>query len=53
MEFYLLFSLVASISAKALQPGGGKSWLVPSQTDLGEGIGASEQKGWLPSFNPW
>ena len=28
---------------KEKQPGGGKSWLVPSQPDLGEGVGASEQ----------
>ena len=25
------------------QPGGGKSWLVPSQPDLGEGAVVSEQ----------
>ena len=38
---------------KEKPPGGGKIWLVPSQPDLGEGVGASEQQGWIPSFNPW
>lgn len=38
---------------KEKQPGGVNSWLVPSQPHLGEGVGASEQKGWISSFNPW
>ena len=38
---------------KEKQPGRIKSWLVPSQLDLGEEVSTSEQLGWISSFNPW